>query len=213
MHGGGARARAGGRRPDFGRRLSARRIARRGERRHRQRSAPAQLLHVRPDLRMQDIRGNVDTRLRKLHEGDCDALVLAEAGLQRLGLAERITQRLPREIMLPAVGQGALGLEIRADDAATRRHVAALDHWPTHAAVLAERAMLATLQGGCTAPIAALGRVENGQLTLMGRVIRLDGVKLLESRQTAPAAESQPLGRRVAESLLAQGAGEMIRMD
>ena len=169
----------------------------------------AQLLHVRRDLKMQDIRGNVDTRLRKLREGGYDAVVLAEAGLRRLGLAGQITQRLPLEIVLPAVGQGALALETRLDDAATRACVAQLDHPPTHAAVLAERALLATLEGGCTAPVAALGRTEGGQLTLIGRVVSLDGAELLEAQETAPVADSQMLGRRVAESLLAQGAGKL----
>jgi hydroxymethylbilane synthase len=171
----------------------------------------AQLLHVRPDLKMKDIRGNVDTRLRKLHEGGYDALVLAEAGLRRLGLAGQITQLLPLEIILPAVGQGALALETRADDAITRQLAGRLDHPPTHAAVLAERALMATLQGGCTAPVAALGRADGGQLTLIGRVGSLDGVRLLEAQDTASSAESQTLGRRVAESLLAQGAGQWIR--
>ena len=105
---------------------------------------------------MKDIRGNVETRLRKLEQGDFDALILAEAGLRRLGLDEHIAQVLPLELLLPAVGQGALALETRGDDRATRQLVAGLDHPPTHAAVLAERAMLAALQGGCLAPIAAL---------------------------------------------------------
>jgi hydroxymethylbilane synthase len=171
----------------------------------------AQLLHVRRDLQMKDVRGNVETRLRKLDQGDFDALILAEAGLRRLGLAQRIAQTLPPQIVLPAVGQGALGLEIRCDDKATHQIVAALDHPPTHAAVRAERAMLSALQGGCLAPIAALGRVDHEQLTLTGRVIGRDGVRMLEAAQTACCSEAELLGSHVAEALLAQGAGELIR--
>jgi hydroxymethylbilane synthase len=170
----------------------------------------AQLLHFRRDLQMADIRGNVDTRLQKLRQGGCDALVLAEAGLRRLELATQITQTLPFGIMLPAVGQGALGLETRADDAATRAAVAPLDDPPTHAAVLAERAMLSMLEGGCMAPVAGLGRVEGSQLTLTGRVISLDGTQVLEATQSAPAADAQALGCRVAEALLSDGAGGLI---
>lgn len=197
----------------------------------------AQLLHVRPDLQMKDVRGNVETRLRKLEQGDFDAIVLAEAGLRRLGLDCHIDQVLPLEVMLPAVGQGALGLETRADDRVTLAIVAALDHPPTHAAVLAERAMLAALQGGCLAPIAGLGCAEGGHLKLTGRVISHDGVKRLdftaqtdlslsiqssvdgpkESRSggqladwASVASAAVQLGQRVADALLAQGAGELI---
>jgi len=171
----------------------------------------AQLLGARPDLHMKDVRGNVETRLRKLEQGDFDALILAEAGLQRLGLAARIAERLPFTLMLPAVGQGALALETRGDDTATRRIAAALDYPSTHAAVLAERAMLARLQGGCLAPVAGLGLVEEGRLTLIGRVLSQDGARRLEARQTAPTSQAEPLGLEVAEALLAQGAGELVR--
>ncbi len=171
----------------------------------------AQLLHFRGDLAMADVRGNVETRLRKLREGDFDAVVLAEAGLTRLGLADQITQRLPAEIMLPAPGQGALGLETRAADASTRRLVVALDHPETHAAVLAERTMLLALEGGCLAPVAALGHVAEGRLTLIGRVLGSDGRQLLESTASAPPSEAEPLGGQVAEALLSQGAAELIR--
>jgi hydroxymethylbilane synthase len=183
----------------------------------------AQLIHFRRDLQMKDIRGNIDTRLRKLR-GDpsdfrsgenrtapYDALVLAEAGLRRLGLEAHITQKLPFEIVLPAPGQGALALEIRSDDEPTRRLVAQLDHAPTHAAVVAERAMLAALQGGCLAPVAALGRVDGDRLTLIGRVLSADGVRRIEAHETATLAEAVPLGRQVAELLLTQGAGELIQ--
>jgi len=170
----------------------------------------AQLRCVRRDLKIQDIRGNIDTRLQKLGRGDYDAIVLAEAGLQRLGLADQITQVLPLEIVLSAVGQGALGIESRADDEATRRIVARLDHSPTHNAVLAERALLAALEGGCLAPVAALGCAEGDQLTLTGRVIGHGGSRQVEATKTAPLSKAELLGRQVAEALLAQGAGALI---
>ena len=172
----------------------------------------AQLLHVRRDLVMKDVRGNVETRLHKLDRGDFDALILAEAGLRRLGLGQHIAEVLPAEIMLSAVGQGALALETRDDDHATRQFVAGLDHGPTHVAVLAERAMLAALRGGCLAPVAGWGRITEDRLTLTGRVISHDGGKLLEATETIdmlPGGENynhaEQLGRKVAEDLLAQG--------
>ena len=171
----------------------------------------AQLLHVRPDLVFVPLRGNVDTRLRKLEAGQCDAVVLAEAGLERLGLQDRISQRLPPEVLLPAVGQGALGLETRSDDPASRAAAAMLDHPPTHAAILAERTLLATLQGGCLAPIAAWARCDNELLTLWARVVHPDGSHKLETSRSAPLLHAQSLGRQVAETLLAMGAGVLIR--
>jgi hydroxymethylbilane synthase len=170
----------------------------------------AQLLHVRPDLRMENIRGNVDTRLRKLGQGDYDAIILAEAGLRRLGMDDRISQILPLAVVLPAVGQGALGLETRGDDQPARRAVAPLDHAATHQAVLAERAMLDALQGGCLAPIAAYARIEGDRLRLAGRVLAVDGTRMVEADEAAPADDAVQLGRRVAEALLAQGAAELI---
>ena len=171
----------------------------------------AQLLHARGDLRMKDIRGNVDTRLRKVHQGDYDAIVLAEAGLRRLGLEGQITQVLPKSLMLPAVGQGALGLETRRDDDATRQCIAPLDDPSTHRAVLAERTMLAALQGGCLAPIAAWCRIQDDRLTLTGRVIGPDGAAKLEATRTADEGQPAQLGREVADELLAQGAAGLIQ--
>jgi len=170
----------------------------------------SQLLHVRPDLQAEDVRGNVETRLRKLDEGTYDALVLAEAGLTRLGLAERISQILPPEIALPAVGQGALGLECRADDAPVREVLAGIDHPATHAAVRAERAMLAALRGGCLAPIAAFGRIEEQLLVLTGRVLSVDGVQRIEATLDGDPDTADELGRRVAEALLDDGAEELV---
>jgi hydroxymethylbilane synthase len=170
-----------------------------------------QLWHARPDLEIRDIRGNVETRVAKLDAGDYDAIVLAEAGLVRLGLAQRIRQFLPEAIVLPAVGQGALGLETREDDAAVREAIARLDHWATHAAVLAERTMLAALMGGCLAPIGGWARVEDGLLTLRGRVLGVDGRKCLDATLTGSLDDAEALGRGVAGQLLEQGAAELIR--
>ena len=171
----------------------------------------SQLLHFRHDLETKDIRGNIDTRLRKLDEGEYDAIILAEAGLRRLGFAHRITQVLPLAILLPAVGQGALALETRTDDRAARQTVGVLDHPPTRVAVLAERAMLAALQGGCLAPIAALGKAENQRLTLTGRVLSRDGRQMLEDTHEGSAADPISLGNEVAGALLNRGAGDLIR--
>lgn len=170
----------------------------------------AQLRHVRPDLVIENVRGNVDTRLKKLEEGSFDALVLARAGLLRLGCSERAVQMLLPEIMLPAVGQGALGIECRADDRETRAALAAIDDGPTHAAVLAERAMLAHLRGGCLAPIGAWGRLEDGSLRLSGVVLSEDGRQRLAADESARPEEAETLGRRVADRLLAQGAAALI---
>lgn len=171
----------------------------------------AQLLHARPDLVMAEIRGNLDTRLRKLDEGQYDALVLAEAGLRRLGWEDRITQVLPKSIMLPAVGQGALGLEIRADDAGTQEAVAPLDDPATHTAVVAERAMLASLRGGCLAPVGAWGRIEaTGRLRLDGVVLSADGRHRLAAYADSDPADAVQLGQQVAADLLKQGAAELI---
>ncbi|MCX7428126.1 MAG: hydroxymethylbilane synthase [Planctomycetia bacterium] len=171
----------------------------------------SQLWHVRPDLDIQGIRGNVETRVAKLDAGGYDAIVLAGAGLARLGLADRITEVLPPSILLPAVGQGALGLETREDDAWARAAVAPLDHPATHAAVLAERTMLAALEGGCLAPIGAWARMENDVLALTGRVLSLDGRTRLDSTLTGDPEGPEALAHRVAEALLNQGAGDLIR--
>lgn len=171
----------------------------------------AQLLHVRPDLRMADLRGNVDTRLRRLQDGELDAIVLAQAGLERLGWASQITQIFPAAILLPAVGQGALGLEIRDEDQAAREVVGRLDDAEGRSGVTAERAMLSALRGGCLAPVGAWGRIESEQLVLIGRVLSADGRQKLEVTHSALPADAAALGRRVAQELLAQGAGELIR--
>jgi hydroxymethylbilane synthase len=170
----------------------------------------AQLLHARPDLVMCDLRGNVDTRLRKLDAGHYDAIILAEAGLRRLELAARISQVLPPSILLPAVGQGALGIETRSDDRAARQALASLEHAPTRAAVVAERALLAALRGGCLAPIAAWGRIEGPQLVLTGRVLSVDGKRQIEFTRSASADAAETLGCEVAQLLVEAGATELI---
>src|ERR687885_546131 len=139
----------------------------------------AQLKHLRPDVTVKDLRGNVDTRLRKLDAGEFDAVILASAGLRRLGFADRISAPIETDEMLPAVSQGALGLETRADDARSVALVSRLEHAPTRAAVLAERALLRALGGGCQVPIAAYATVEGGRLRLDGLVASLDGSQVL----------------------------------
>jgi hydroxymethylbilane synthase len=169
-----------------------------------------QLLHVRPDLLLAEIRGNVDTRLRKLDDGEYDAIVLAEAGLNRLGLQARIAFVIPRSIMLPAVGQGALGIETRADDARTRDLLAPLDDFATHAAVLAERALLAALRGGCLAPVGAFARLEGNELLLDSVVLSADGQRRITASGRSNPQAAVELGSRVAEQLIAQGASQLI---
>ncbi len=170
----------------------------------------AQLRHARGDLQIEYIRGNVDTRLRKLEEGEFAAIVLAEAGLKRLGLAARITQVLPLELMLPAVGQGALGLECRTEDNATRTALQSIDDANSHAAVISERALLAHLRGGCLAPIGAYGRMEGGRLQLDAVVLSENGECRLSARGEAPLSGAVELGHCVAAALLDQGAAKLI---
>ena len=174
----------------------------------------AQLLARRPDLRIIDLRGNVDTRVRKAldPEGPYDAIVLARAGLARLSLLEHITQVLPLEVMLPAPGQGALAVQIRADDEATRARVQALDDPATRAAVTAERAFLAALGGGCAIPVAAYAALEGtqGPLTLRGRVLSPGGDQVIEVQGSAPPEEAVQLGETLARQALRQGADALL---
>ncbi|MCI0462536.1 MAG: hydroxymethylbilane synthase [Gemmataceae bacterium] len=170
----------------------------------------AQVLQRRPDLRLVDMRGNVETRLRKLDEQGLDALILAEAGLERLGLRLVITEILDPAWMLPAVGQGALGLECREADTRTRDLLAKLDDPPTHRAVLAERALLRGLGGGCQVPVGAHTTTEAGTLALRGVVISPDGRERVEGQVSGPAEEAETLGQRLAEELLGRGARELL---
>lgn len=172
----------------------------------------AQLLNLRPDLNVQDIRGNVDTRLRKLDEGQYDAILLAEAGLVRLGWDARITELLEPTRFLPAVGQGALGIEARDGDKTTRHVLDLLNDPATWAAIIAERAMLTTLRGGCLAPIGAWGRIgENGSLRLTGKVLDPEGRQALLVDQSGLCESPVELGVTVAQSLLEQGADVLIQ--
>ena len=170
-----------------------------------------QLRALRPDLVLKDLRGNVGTRLGKLDNGDYDAIVLASAGLLRLGMPERITQYLSDQLLLPAVGQGAVGIEARLDDAGTRALLAPLHHAATATCVLAERAMNRRLQGGCQVPIAGHALLREGVLSLRGLVGSLDGCQILRAAaETAKPADAEALGIQVAEKLLASGAGALL---
>ena len=171
----------------------------------------AQLRSVRPDLLIQGIRGNVDTRLAKLDAGEFDAIVLAAAGLNRLGLDDRISEEIGPPQMLPAPGQGALGIECRESDAQILEFVSQLEHAETRAATDAERSMLALLHAGCSAPVGAWGRIESGSLNLDGLVASLDGTQLLRATASGSPEQSQQLGKQVAEQLLAQGADRLIQ--
>ncbi|MBI4468654.1 MAG: hydroxymethylbilane synthase [Acidobacteria bacterium] len=170
----------------------------------------AQLSAHRPDLAILDLRGNVDTRLRKLRDGDFEAIVLAKAGLDRLGWTDQITEALSPEIMLPAVGQGALGLEAREDDFELKRLLGLLDHEPTRAAVTAERALMETLQGGCQVPIGALGRVDGESLVLEGCVLTPDGSRTVRDRLAGPAIQAAMIGAELGLHLLSRGADVIL---
>ncbi len=170
-----------------------------------------QLQAMRPDLKILDLRGNVGTRLNKLDDGQYDAIILASAGLKRLGLTERIRHALDMKLCLPAVGQGALGIECRADDYAILELLRPLHDEQTACCVQAERAMNHRLMGGCQVPIAGFAQFSNqNNLQLEGRVGSLDGHLLLKSVHTAPVKQAVQLGHYVAESLLAQGAGQLL---
>lgn len=172
----------------------------------------AQLRRYRADLQLQELRGNVDTRLRKLAEGQYDAIVLAKAGLDRLGWSDRITEAIPPEISLPAVGQGAIGVESRASDAEVTQVLAALDHAETRAGVEAERALLGELQGGCQVPLGAWGRLENGRLVLDACVLSADGAECLREKATGSAADAERIGRDLARRMLDAGAGRILKL-
>lgn len=173
----------------------------------------AQLKHLRGDLVVKDLRGNVDTRLRKLDEGQYDALVLACAGLRRLGLENRISAPLPASEMLPAVGQGALGIETRAGDEETIEAVSKLDHKFTRLACVAERAFLRSLGGGCQLPIAAYAVVREKQIRLDGLVADPQGKRIVRDRITGGLEEAEQLGSRLGERLLLRGVRELLASD
>ncbi len=170
----------------------------------------AQLLYVRPDITIIPLRGNLDTRLKKLESESLDAIVLAAAGVLRLGLADRITQVLDESVMLPAVGQGALCIETREKDPRIAPLVAALDDLPTRQVVMGERAFLNRLEGGCQVPIAGHGHIDKKGYTLTGLVCDVDGSHQIKQSRTGSKDRSEQIGMELAEVLLAMGAGEIL---
>jgi hydroxymethylbilane synthase len=170
----------------------------------------AQLLAARPDLRIEPLRGNVETRLQRLADGNLDAIVLACAGLMRLGLESRITSRLDMKVSLPAVGQGVIGVECRRDDPRSRELLKPLEHAATRIALDAERAFSRRLGGSCQSPIAAHAELAGGGLTLDGLVAEPDGSRLFRDSISGAADEAQVLGERLADRVLAAGAGALL---
>nr|WP_235357445.1 hydroxymethylbilane synthase [Arsukibacterium sp. MJ3] len=170
-----------------------------------------QLKALRPDLTIRDLRGNVNTRLAKLDNGEFAAIILAAAGLIRLGFATRIASFIEPEQSLPANGQGAVGIECRSDDTAVQQLLAPLEHYATRLCVLAERAMNRRLQGGCQVPIGAFATLNGNQLQLRGLVGSLDGSQIIRAQHSGSADTAEQLGLMVAEQLLAQGAGAILQ--
>jgi hydroxymethylbilane synthase len=171
----------------------------------------AQLRAARPDLEIESIRGNVDTRIRKLDDGQFAAIMLAAAGLKRLGLSGRITEYVPIEVICPAVGQGALAVETRADEGEGATLCRKLDHWPTRAAVTAERALLRAMVGGCQVPIGAFAEVNGVDLYLRAIVISPEGDLTVRGEQRGLAADADRLGTDLAHELLERGAREILK--
>jgi len=170
----------------------------------------AQLHNYRADLQVFDLRGNLDTRLRKLDEGEYDAIILAYAGLHRMGWTDRITEMLPTEICLPAVGQGALALQARSGDTGTLGLLSILEHPETRAAVRAERSLMGALEGGCQVPIGALGRIEDGSLVVEGVVASVRGADLVRGRVVGSPDRPEELGAELAQVLLSGGADRIL---
>jgi hydroxymethylbilane synthase len=170
----------------------------------------AQLLRLRPDLQVVPLRGNVDTRLRKMDSGEVQAIILAAAGLNRLGLSGRITAPLLPELFLPAVGQGILGVELRREDRKARRLLAFLNDEETEGAAKAERSFLAMLGGGCQVPVAGYARMKKNGLHLEGMVAELDGSVILRKKSRGSAERPEELGRNLAEDLLTAGADRIL---
>ena len=169
-----------------------------------------QLLSRRPDLKIEQLRGNLDTRLRKLDEGRFTAIILAAAGVKRLGWADRITEIIPPEISLPAIGQGAIGIECRSGDAFINALVAPMNHLETSVCVRAERAFLKKLEGGCQVPIAAYARLADGRLVMDGLVGSITGDRIIKSHAEGSPDDAETLGIFLAEAVLSQGAKEIL---
>jgi len=170
----------------------------------------SQLRSLRADTRLIPIRGNVDTRLTKLDRGDCDALVMAAAGIHRLGFQDRIAEYFAPERLCPAVGQGALAIEVRAGDSRVEEAVRALDDAPTRLAVTAERSTLRHLGGGCQTPIAAYAWIEGGRLEMLGVVASPDGARVIRARANGASKDAEAVGARLADKLLEAGAGAIL---
>ena len=170
----------------------------------------SQLLKYRDDFKIHPLRGNVDTRLRKVEEGKYDAILLASAGLNRLGWANRITEEISPDILLPAMGQGALGIETRLDDTKIYDFISTLNHEQTHYAVSAERSMVGRLDGGCQVPIGAYARVEKGLVTLKGLVASLDGEVIYKLENVGPVDDAINIGQELGAQLLKMGANEIL---
>jgi len=170
----------------------------------------AQLRHYRPDLDLRELRGNVDTRLRKVESGEYDAIVLSKAGLDRLGWAQKITEALSTDISLPAVGQGAIAIESRLKDQDTTEILGNLDDPETRTAIIAERALLSALQGGCQVPLGAWARMERGELVMEAVVCSVDGTQYVRERAAAPPDQAAQLGQRLAQVLAEGGARSIL---
>ncbi len=170
----------------------------------------AQLLHLRPKLEIIPLRGNLDTRLRKLHSLNLDAIIVAAAGLHRLGWQEKITTYLEPEVMLPAIGQGTLAVEVRAGDEWLREILSPLNDWATQQCLLAERAFLQRLGGGCQVPVAGWARIAEDKLILTGLVAAVNGQKMVRGEVNGSPAAGQEIGKKLAEELLAQGGQEIL---
>jgi len=170
----------------------------------------AQVRHRRPDIKIRPLRGNLDTRLKKLHAENLDAIILAAAGVRRLGLEDRITEYIPEAVMLPAIGQGALSIEIRDNDDAVKNIIAPMDHRDTRLAVEMERAFLARLEGGCQVPIAGLAKVIGDQVEMTGLVAEIDGSVLIRETISGPVDQRIRLGETLADRLLEKGGKEIL---
>ena len=170
----------------------------------------SQLLKYRADFKIYPLRGNVDTRLRKVKTGNYDAIILASAGLNRLGWTSHITEEISEEILLPAMGQGALGIETRLEDTKTYDFISPLNHKQTNYAVTAERALVGRLDGGCQVPIGAYAKVENNLISLKGLVASLDGKTIYTSENTGPVDDAINIGQELGSRLLKMGANEIL---
>ena len=170
----------------------------------------AQLRHIRPDLDVRDLRGNVDTRLRKVESGEYEAVMLAKAGLDRLGWGGRITETMAPEVFMPAVGQGAIAVECRLKDTEAAEIVGGLDDAETRTAIIAERALLAALHGGCQVPLGAWARIERGELVLEACVCSVDGLQYVKQRATAAPEQAAELGGHMANLLVEAGAQNIL---